>query len=101
MYIRGLRNRIPANVRQRATKAGFREPDWYAGPLVDEGTPASAAESQVISSDQPTTDLDLEQELDREMAKTGSSREMRAKRPSLLSRLPRPWGHPARQADAG
>lgn len=100
MYIRGLRDRIPANVRERASKAGFREPDWYAGPLVDEETPDLALESPVALPDQLTTDLDLKGELDKEIAKAGSTRQMRAKRPSLLSRLPRPWGHPARQADA-
>jgi hypothetical protein len=101
MYIRGLRNRIPENVRDRASRAGFREPDWYAGPLVDEEAPTPASESSSLPPGQPTADLDLEQELDREMAKAGSTREMRARRPLLLSRLVRSGAHLVRRADAG
>lgn len=100
MYIRGLRDRIPANVRGRAKKAGFREPDWYAGPLVDSDTPDTAFENSDTPLDQPMKDLDLAQELDQEIEKATHARQMKATRPSLFSRLPRPWGHPARQADA-
>lgn len=99
MYIRGLRDRIPANVRERASKAGFGEPDWYAGPLVDEEASASTSESSAASPGQATTDLDLGGELEKEIAKAGSTRQMSANRPSLFSRL-RSWAHPARQADA-
>ena len=103
MYVRGLRDRIPANVRKRASKAGFREPDWYAGPLVDEEPHPPSSETPSAPTDPGglTEDLDLKEELDKKIAKAETARQMSSKPSSLLSRLRFPWRSPARQADVG
>ncbi|MGC1165714.1 MAG: hypothetical protein WA862_06360 [Solirubrobacterales bacterium] len=74
-------------MRDRAEKAGFREPDWYAGPLVDENASELAFDNSDPPLDEATRDLDLKQELSDEMEKTAGVRQIRAAKPSLLSRL--------------
>lgn len=102
MYVRRLRDRIPTHVRQRASKAGFREPDWYAGPLVDDTlhVAATVEDGSSTSFPSPGAHAELEHELGKEMEKARPTKEMRAGRPFGLTRL-LAWARPARQADAG
>lgn len=99
MYVRGLRDRIPTNVRRRASKAGFQEPDWYAGPLVEDDPSSPDFRPPPSEAQGAKEELDLRKALRRKVHKAEAARQMSAKRPSLFSRLRLRWGV-AREADA-
>jgi hypothetical protein len=94
MYVRGLRSRIPSNIRARASKAGFRDPDWYAGPLRDAGP--DEEENSSFEALETSGVAELERELDQRLCLSSTGRQMsesRSKRPdSWLAWIRHPFG---------
>lgn len=99
MYTRGLRGRIPANVRSRAEKAGFQDPDWYAGPLVEEDDVQSLPAARDPELQEQTSDSELEQQLDEQIDRAVLTRQMRGRVP-LVQRLLHPLLRIVRQPSA-